>query len=57
MHTFIVWLLLLHDSLGHHIVTGMVREADCRTNADELNARAGDKRGLSWTCERQAIER
>ncbi len=57
MKIFIVWLLMLHDTTGTHIVTGLAHEDACRITADELNARAGSKRELHWTCDKQAIER
>jgi len=57
MKIFFVWLLMMHDGTGTHIPTAFVQESVCRITADELNARAGDKRNMRWTCERQGVEK
>lgn len=57
MKLFFVWLVIMTDHFGQHIVVGMKAEQPCREAAANLNAGAGPHRGLHWSCERVAVER
>jgi len=57
MKVFFVWLFIMSDGFGQHIVTAFKDQATCESNAAELNAKAGPHRGLHWFCQKQAVEK
>ena len=57
MKTLIIWLLMLHDAAGDHIVWAHTAQSPCTETADKLNAQVGKTRGLHWTCDQLKVER
>jgi hypothetical protein len=57
MNVFFIWLYIMNDDYGQHIVTAFAEESICRHLADEMNAAVGPHRNLHWECQKQAVER